>query len=311
MDVLLEVRDLKKRFGEKVAVDGISFSVKRGDILGLLGPNGAGKTTAIRVMMGILDADSGNVTYVFNGKKTPMDKGRIGYLPEERGLYDDARVLDSLVYLASLKGTPPTSAREAALGWLRRFDLESWSHQKVEKLSKGMQQKVQFIASVLHQPDLLVLDEPFSGLDPLNQDFVKEIIHELREGGTTILLSAHQMSLVEELCDDICLINRGREVLSGNLSQIKDGYQESVVDLRYPKDEDVSFLEGLPGVRVTSRLPGRIWMRYSGPSPRDFLSQVAQRIEIMEISLRKPPLHDIFVETVRERGEDVENLELA
>lgn len=311
MDVLLEVRDLKKRFGEKVAVDGISFSVKRGDILGLLGPNGAGKTTAIRVMMGILDADSGNVTYVFNGKKTPMDKGRIGYLPEERGLYDDARVLDSLVYLASLKGTPPTSAREAALGWLRRFDLESWSHQKVEKLSKGMQQKVQFIASVLHQPDLLVLDEPFSGLDPLNQDFVKEIIHELREGGTTILLSAHQMSLVEELCDDICLINRGREVLSGNLSQIKDGYQESVVDLRYPKDEDVSFLDGLPGVRVTSRLPGRIWMRYSGPSPRDFLSQVAQRIEIMEISLRKPPLHDIFVETVRERGEDVENLELA
>ena len=311
MDVLLEVRDLKKKFGEKVAVDGISFSVKRGDILGLLGPNGAGKTTAIRVMMGILDADSGNVTYVFNGKKTPMDKGRIGYLPEERGLYDDARVLDTLVYLASLKGTPPTSAREAALGWLKRFDLESWSHQKVEKLSKGMQQKVQFIASVLHQPDLLVLDEPFSGLDPLNQDFVKEIIHELREGGTTILLSAHQMSLVEELCDDICLINRGREVLSGNLSQIKDGYQESVVDLRYPEDEDVSFLEGLPGVRVTSRLPGRVWMRYSGPSPRDFLSQVARRIEIKEISFRKPPLHDIFVETVRERGEDVENLELA
>ena len=311
MDVLLEVRDLKKRFGEKVAVDGISYSVQRGDILGLLGPNGAGKTTAIRVMMGILEADSGTVTYVFNGKRTPMDKGRIGYLPEERGLYDDARVLDTLVYLASLKGAPVHRARQDALGWLRRLDLKGWSHQRVEKLSKGMQQKVQFIASVLHRPDLLVLDEPFSGLDPLNQDFIKEIIHELREGGTTILLSAHQMSLVEELCDDIFLIHRGREVLSGNLRQIKDGYQEHIVELRYAEGEDVSFLDDLPGTRVTSRLRGRVWVRYSGPSPREFIGQVAQRTEIIELSLRKPPLHDIFVETVRERGEDVENLELA
>lgn len=311
MAALLEVEGLTKAFGGKVVVDQVSFTINRGDILGLLGPNGAGKTTAIRIMMGILAADSGTVTYTFGNQRTSMNKGRIGYLPEERGLYDDARVLDTLVYLASLKGYPVEEARREALEWLSRLELEDWSHQKVEKLSKGMQQKVQFIASVLHRPDLLVLDEPFSGLDPLNQDFIKDIIRELQEKGTTILLSAHQMTLVEELCDDIFLINRGREVLSGNLSQIKDRYEESIVDMRFPEEEDAGILERIPGVRVTSSLPGRVWFRYSGSSPSELLSRLGGQMKIKEITLRKPPLHDIFVETVRERGEEVEDLELA
>lgn len=304
MEKILDVRDLTKSFGAKKAVDRISLSVTRGEVMGLLGPNGAGKTTAIRMMMGILAPDEGEISFYFDGQPQSLDKARIGYLPEERGLYDDARVIDTLVYLAGLKGMPAKEARQEAGQWLEWLDLSAYSNQKLEKLSKGMQQKVQFIASILHRPELVLFDEPFSGLNPVNQDFFKDIIRELQEDGTTVLLSAHQMNLVEELCDSIFLINHGREVLSGKLQEIKDSYKESIVELRFDPDEDGSFLKTIPGLRIIREEPGFWVMRYSGSAGVNaLLQEIGGRLTVKAITVEKPPLHEIFIETVRERGE--------
>lgn len=307
MDLILKVENLSKSFGPKKAVDGINFGVSRGQIVGLLGPNGAGKTTAIRMIMGILAPDSGTINFYFNGPSQSLDKTKIGYLPEDRGLYEDVRVSDNLVYLAGLKGLPPRQAREKALAWLERLDLDAYADQKLEKLSKGMQQKVQFVASILHRPPLVLFDEPFSGLDPVNQDFFKEIIYELQAEGTTILLSAHQMNLVEELCDSIFLINQGREVLSGNLQDIKDSYKESIVELHYGAAEESGFLKTIPGLRMLQEKPGLAIMRYSGSAGiNKLLQELSSRLTISAVTVEKPPLHEIFIETVRERGEDIE-----
>ncbi|MFY9385144.1 MAG: ATP-binding cassette domain-containing protein [Dethiobacteria bacterium] len=307
MELILKVKDLAKSFGAKKAVDRISFGVPRGEIMGLLGPNGAGKTTAIRMIMGILPPDAGEIGFNFNGHFQPLDKSKIGYLPEERGLYEDVKVADNLVYLAGLKGKPAGEARREAQQWLERLDLVSYADQKLEKLSKGMQQKVQFVASILHRPPLVLFDEPFTGLDPVNQDFFKEIIRELRAGGTTILLSAHQMNLVEELCDSIFLINHGREVLSGKLQEIKESYKENIVELRYDPAEDGSFLKMIPGLRILQEQPGLAVMRYHGSAGINaLLQELGSRLTISAITVEKPPLHEIFVETVRERGEEVE-----
>ncbi len=307
MDTILEVKELAKHFGPKKAVDRICLNVIRGEVLGLLGPNGAGKTTAIRMIMGILPPDDGEIRFYFNGLSQALDKSKIGYLPEERGLYEDVRVCDSLVYLAGLKGMDASGARREALRWLERLDLEAYADQKLEKLSKGMQQKVQFIASILHRPPLVLFDEPFSGLDPVNQDFFKEIIRELQKEGTTILLSAHQMNLVEELCDSIFMINHGREVLSGKLQEIKDSYGENVVELRYDPEGDSSFLEAIPGLRILTEQPGRAAMRYSGSAGiNNLLRELGDRLTISAVTIEKPPLHEIFIKTVRERGETIE-----
>lgn len=304
MEKILDVRELSKNFGAKKAVDRISLSVTKGEVMGLLGPNGAGKTTAIRMMMGILAPDGGEISFYFNGRPQKLDKARIGYLPEERGLYDDARVIDTLIYLAGLKGMPAKEARQKAGQWLEQLDLAAYSDQKLEKLSKGMQQKVQFIASILHRPELVLFDEPFSGLDPVNQDFFKDIIRELQEGGTTVLLSAHQMNMVEELCDSIFLINHGREVLSGKLQDIKDSYKESIVELRFAPAEDSSFLKMIPGLRIIREETGFVVMRYSGSAGVNaLLQEIGSRLMINAITVEKPPLHEIFIETVRERGE--------
>ncbi len=307
MDLILKVENLSKSFGPKKAVDEINFGVSRGQIVGLLGPNGAGKTTAIRMIMGILSPDSGAINFLFDGPSKTLDKTKIGYLPEDRGLYEDVRVSDNLVYLAGLKGLPSGPARERALAWLERLDLSAYADQKLEKLSKGMQQKVQFIASILHRPPLVLFDEPFSGLDPVNQDFFKEIIRELQGEGTTILLSAHQMNLVEELCDSIFLINQGREVLSGNLQEIKDSYKESIVELRYSPAEESGFLKTIPGLRILQEKPGLAVMRYSGSAGiNSLLQELGSRLTINALTVKKPPLHEIFIETVRERGGVVE-----
>lgn len=307
MDLILDVKNLSKHFGAKKAVDDIRFGVARGEIMGLLGPNGAGKTTAIRMIMGILAPDTGEISFNFEGRLQPLDKSRIGYLPEERGLYEDARVTDSLVYLAGLKGRPADKARQEALAWLDRLDLSAYADQKLEKLSKGMQQKVQFIASILHQPALVLFDEPFSGLDPVNQDLFKEIIRELQAGGTTVLLSAHQMNMVEELCDSIFLINHGRKVLSGKLQKIKDSYKENIVELRYAPAEDSAFLKMVPGLRILREQPGLAVMRYSGSAGiNTLLQEFGSRLTINALTVEKPPLHEIFIETVRERGGSVE-----
>ncbi|MDQ7789811.1 MAG: DUF4162 domain-containing protein, partial [Clostridia bacterium] len=236
-----------------------------------------------------------------------LEKSRVGYLPEERGLYEDVKVLDNLVYLAGLKGMPRKDAVADGMVWLRRLGLEDYAHKKVEKLSKGMQQKVQFIASILHHPQLVLFDEPFSGLDPVNQDFIKSIIRELQAEGITVILSAHQMNLVEELCDSIFLINRGREILSGNLQEIKKGYKENVVELRYAPSCDSSFLKHIPGTRVLREEPGAATLRYGGSAVMaELLKDLSANLDIEEISIRKPPLHEIFIETIKERGECID-----
>jgi len=307
MEVALGVHGLTRSFGPKTVVDDISFEVKKGDIMGLLGPNGAGKTTAIRMIMGILSPDSGEISFYYNGKANSLDKNRIGYLPEERGLYDDARVLDTLVYLADLKGMSRKGAREEAMKWLHKFDLSNHANQRLEKLSKGMQQKVQFIATVLHQPDLVMLDEPFSGLDPINQELFKDFIRELQKEGCTVLLSAHQMNMVEELCENIFMIHQGRQVLYGSLNDIKRRHAEQLVSLTFPPSETSSFLKQEPGVTIVQEEPGRIIFRYAGSGEiNQLLRQLSSRISLEEISVQKPPLHDIFVQTVQRRGEPLE-----
>ncbi|MGB9591255.1 MAG: ABC transporter ATP-binding protein, partial [Candidatus Kryptoniota bacterium] len=220
---MLEVRDLRKTFASTIALDRVSFKVKPGEIFGLLGPNGAGKTTTIRISLGILEPDAGIV--LFNGEQlTDELKDKLAYLPEERGLYRKSRVLDVLVYFAGLRGIPVFEARKKAVEWLKRFELGVYANRKVEELSKGMQQKVQFISCLLHNPELLILDEPFSGLDPVNQMVLKDTMREMKASGKTIVFSTHQMEQAEKLCDRICLIDRGKVVLYGELSEIKKQY---------------------------------------------------------------------------------------
>ncbi|EEG77934.1 ABC transporter ATP-binding protein [Dethiobacter alkaliphilus] len=303
----LVINNLSKSYGNFKAVNNISFTVNKGEIMGLLGPNGAGKSTAIRIIMGILSASSGEVKFLFNGDSSVLDKSKIGYLPEERGLYDDVKVLDNLLYLASLKGVPQNEAKEEAMNWLERLNLANYANSKLEKLSKGMQQKVQFIGAILHKPALVVLDEPFSGLDPVNQDVFKEIILELGRQGTTVLLSAHQMNVVEELCDRIFMINKGKQVLFGSLKEIKQGFKEYMVKITYQGDGDVSFLQHKSGV---SRLhQGRHSVTFSYEADlgiSELLQEITEKVAVEEIRAEKPPLHDIFIQTVQQRGEEIE-----
>lgn len=306
MSATLIVEGLTKRYGETVACRNVSFAAHSGRVLGLLGPNGAGKTTAIRVIMGILRAEEGRI-FLFGDSDVAAGRHRVGYLPEERGLYDDVKVIDNLSYLGQLKGMDGREARRSALAWLQRLELDEWSDSKLNQLSKGMQQKVQFIAAVLHDPELLVLDEPFGGLDPVNQDVFKGLIREMQDAGKTILLSAHQMNVVEELCDSIFLINRGRRVLYGTLEDIKRNFEDSVVSVTHAPGEDTSFVDRIEGAAVTERGRTRMVFRYSGSAPpRDVIAELTDHLNVMEITFTKPPLHDIFIQTVRERGDSVE-----
>ncbi len=294
---VLEVRSISKQFESLRAVDDISFEVGRGEILGVLGPNGAGKTTSIRMILGIFQPDEGDIQIHIGGHSGRLLKERTGYLPEERGLYADATVLDVLTYFAELKGLRRSEARRRILVWLERFDLLDWQSKRVEKLSKGMQQKVQFIAAVAHKPDLLVLDEPFSGLDPVHQDLMKDVIRELRDGGAAIMLSAHQMNQVEELCDRIFLIHHGRRVLYGRLDDIKAAHGEHVVRLRF--DGAADGLAGLPGVAELSIEGDRASLRLErDASPDAFVRTLPTTLTIREIVVTRPPLHDIFVRTI-------------
>ena len=217
---MLSVRHLRKTFSTVVAVDDVSFDVERGEIFGLIGPNGAGKTTTIRAILNILLPDAGSIMY----EGRPFDettRNMVGYLPEERGLYRKSRLLDMILYFSDLRGMPRQEAKREAMRWLERFGLAERAGRKVEELSKGNQQKVQFITSVLHKPPLLILDEPFAGLDPVNQLLFQEVFQELRQEGRAIIFSTHQMDQAERLSDSLCLINRGRVVLGGSVRQVK------------------------------------------------------------------------------------------
>ncbi|NIG52970.1 ABC transporter ATP-binding protein [Chitinophaga sp. Cy-1792] len=225
---LLEVQHLKKYYATHKAVDDISFSISKGSIFGLLGPNGAGKTTLLRMITGIFYPDSGNI--LFDGRPFVAndDMQSIGYMPEERGLYKKKPVADQILYLAQLKGLDKKTAQSRVNYWLDKFELQKWAHKKVEELSKGMQQKVQFIATVLHEPQLLILDEPFSGLDPINSNIIKDEMFHLAEKGTTIIFSTHRMEQVEEICDHIMLVNKGHKILDGSVKQIRQDFKQGL-----------------------------------------------------------------------------------
>jgi ABC-2 type transport system ATP-binding protein len=261
------VSGLQKQFGRVEAVSDVSFEVYPGEIFGMLGPNGAGKTTSIRMMLDIFKPDAGQVA-LWGGPLTEEKKHRIGYMPEERGLYKDEKLEPTLVFMATLKGLDAATARERVAPWLERLDLAEHRHKKIQDLSKGMQQKAQLITTLIHEPDLIVVDEPFSGLDPVNTRLAKEILEEQRQAGKTIIMSTHQMHQVEALCTRIVLINRGRSVLYGKVSEIKRNFAGNAVSLEGQGDFD-----NLPGVLQVHRENGA-WQIGLKPAPAPRISSV-------------------------------------
>ena len=303
--MIIQVHDLVKRYGDVVAVDHLSFEVAQGEIFGLLGPNGAGKTTAIRVIVDILQPDAGRVTVL--GQPVGRAKDQVGYLPEERGLYRNLKVLDTLIYLAQLKGTRRSAARKQAMVWLERVELEDWADRKVRDLSRGMQQRLQFVASLVHDPQVLFLDEPFQGQDPINVDRLKGFIAELHELGKTVVLSSHQMNMVEALCDRILLINHGQAVLYGPLAEIKRQYAPNAVRVRARRIPPE--LPGVIGVEPNRASHGRPdggvfdLTLASGTKPWDVLRSLLDRaIEVEAFEVAPVPLEDIFVAAVGGEG---------
>jgi ABC-2 type transport system ATP-binding protein len=294
----LEASHLAKRFGDTQAVVDVSFAVAPGEIFGLLGPNGAGKTTTIRMLLDIFKPDSGNIR-IFGGEMDQEKKRRIGYMPEERGLYKDLKLEPTLVYLAALKGMEEAEARARLGDWLERFDLAEHRTKKVQELSKGMQQKAQIIATLVHDPDLVVIDEPFSGLDPVTTRLVKEIFEEQRQAGKSILMSTHQMYQVEALCDRIVLIDEGRTVLYGPVAEIKRNFAGNAVVVEGQGD-----FGGIPGVIETRRQNGTWHMALEiGTDPQAVLRSLAARedLRIERFELEEPSLDDIFIQTVQEK----------
>ncbi|MBP8864767.1 MAG: ATP-binding cassette domain-containing protein [Anaerolineae bacterium] len=287
---------VSKSFGPVKAVKDVSFEVYPGEIFGLLGPNGAGKTTTIRVMLDIFRPDGGEVTLFGNGM-TETTKHRIGYLPEERGLYKDLKLEPTLIYLATLKGLDEATARQRLEDWLKRFDLYDHRQKKIQELSKGMQQKAQLIATLLHDPDLIIVDEPFAGLDPVNTRLVKEIIEEQRRAGKAIIMSTHQMHQVEALCSRIVLINNGEAVLYGEVDQIRRQFAGNAVMLSGQGD-----FTGLPGVLEARQQNGDWHLALAvGVSPQEVLRALALRddIKLERFEIAEPSLEDIFVTVVR------------
>jgi ABC-2 type transport system ATP-binding protein len=298
---VVDVSHVNKSFGPLKAVDDVSFSVEQGEIFGLLGPNGAGKTTTIRLMLEIFKPESGQVS-ILGGPMDETKKDRIGYMPEERGLYQDITLERVLVYLATLKDVPSGEAHLRVKQYLDQFDLSAYKNKKVKDLSKGMQQKAQIIATLLHKPELVIIDEPFSGLDPINTQMVKNVLIDLRRQGVTIIMSTHQMHQVEEMCDRILLINHGRAVLYGNLDDIRRQYSGHAVLVR----TDGS-LPSIPGVESTEVHNSALKLNLSaGTSPQDVLRLlVAQNVPLEQFEIATPTLDEIFIRVVQDEDQPV------
>lgn len=299
---MLTIENISKRFGAHVANDHITLEVQTGRIFGLLGPNGAGKTTLLRMITNIIMPDEGAI--LLDGMPvSAIQQNAIGYMPEERGLYKKLTVGEQLKYFGQLKGLDGREAMKRSLRWLERMDASGWESKKVQELSKGMQQKVQFISTILHEPKLVILDEPFSGLDPLNSDLLISVTKELQQRGTTIILSTHQMDQVERLCDDIALINRGGVVLHGSVREVRAGFQSDRVFVDYHGDD--ADMRNIKGTTVVDSAAGRVELRLHNPDvrPTDVLRQAMKSVEITRFEVAEPSLHDIFVQTVR--GQDV------
>lgn len=296
---VIEVKNISKSFRDTQAVRNVSFDVPKGRIFGLLGPNGAGKTTAIRIINHILIADSGSVT--INGEKvSPKTQSMIGYMPEERGLYKKMKVGEQLIYLAQLKGLTHAEAKKKTRYWLDRFEASDWFNKEVGELSKGMSQKIQFIATIAHDPGIYIFDEPFSGLDPINSEMLKEIVIDLKEQGNTVLFSTHRMEQVEQMCDDICLFNKGKAVLKGNLRDIKQKFGKNTVNIEFEGDH--SFLDKLENVRINNRSANFAEIRVlDGQNMQNILKMAMDHAEIYKFERVEPSLTEIFISTV---GED-------
>ncbi len=294
---ILRLEHVTKKYKDQVAVDNISFEVERGTIFGMLGPNGAGKTSAIRIITTITGPDSGQVFFE-NEKLNKNHPARMGYLPEERGLYKKMKVGDHLIYLARLKGLSASDAATRCKAMLERFEALDWWNKKVEELSKGMQQKIQFIATIVHEPVLLILDEPFTGLDPINTSMIQDEIYRLKNQGVTILFSTHRMEQVEEMCENIILINRGKNVLLGNVQEIRNTYKENLYEVGFRGILPQQYNNGMELVRqfdhtAVFRLPDQ-------DSPNHLLQYLIQSgCEIQSFREILPSLNEIFIRQVK------------
>ena len=294
---ILEVRHLKKYYSTQKAVDDISFSVEKGSIFGLLGPNGAGKTTLLRMVTGIFFQDEGEI--LLEGRKfDPLnDVTRIGYMPEERGLYKKMKIGEQAVYLAQLKGLRKHDAMEKVKTWFMKFGMETWWNKKVEDLSKGMSQKLQFVTTVLHEPKLIILDEPFSGLDPVNANLIKDEIYDLAKKGCSIIFSTHRMEQVEEICDHIILVNKGQKILDGGVAQVKQQFKENLFQIGI--EQDPGNISSPMFEVIAQQYNGTILKIVDGYRPNDVLRYfIQQNIEVTSFHEILPSLNDIFIKLV-------------
>lgn len=297
--ITVQLDRVSKRFGDFTAVNDLSLEVRAGRVFGLIGPNGAGKTTTIRMIVNITAPDSGTIR-LFGNRIDPQLQDRIGYLPEERGLYKRMKVVDQLRFFAELKAVPRSVIEKRIDEWLERLKLAEWKHKRSRELSKGMQQKVQFISAVIHDPDLLILDEPFSGLDPVNVSLLKEVVSDLKRAGKTIIFSTHLMETAEKLCDDICLLNRSKKVLEGSLRQVKSSFGRNTVALR---------VEGGNGLLTQSKLISKVEhhsdetevLLNENADPQELLKQLIDSGAVVtKFEMIEPSLHNIFIEKVSE-----------
>ncbi len=300
MENTISVKSITKNFGSMRAVDNVSFEVKPGEIFGLLGPNGAGKTTSIRIVLDIFKPDSGEVS-ILGGPMNENKKNQIGYLPEERGLYQDIQLEYCLQYLASLKGLDKNTSHKRIETYMERFDLTEHRKKKVKELSKGMQQKAQLISTLVHQPSLIIIDEPFTALDPVNTQMVKDILREERASGKTVVMCTHQMHQVEQLCDRLVLINHGKSVLYGNLTDIQKQYSGNAVEIRTHQELPLS----IPGVLKIKHLNnnGNYLLTLSEEtSPQNLLKTLVNlNIELDQYEIAAPTLDEIFIKVVTQR----------
>ncbi len=297
----LRLLGVRKVFEGHTAVDDLTLEVARGSVFGLLGPNGAGKTTTLRMIMRVLAPDSGRVEVLGQDGRDLLD--HVGYMPEERGLYPRMVLEEQLLLFACLKGMGRADAARRLGPWLERLGLAEWRRRRLNELSKGMQQKAQLVATLLHDPEVLILDEPMSGLDPLAADQVRDVLLEWRDRGSTVVLSSHQMDTVERLCDAIALLHRGRKLLDGSVSEVKRRHGKNTVVLAF--DGDGSFLRSLPGVEAVRDFGRYVELRLGdGADHQALLREAAARLRVSRFELVEPSLHDIFVDTVREGGEE-------
>ena len=298
----IELEKVRKTYGSFVAVDDLSFKIEKGSVFGLLGPNGAGKTSTIRMMIGITAPDTGAIR-MFGRPFERKSLNSVGYLPEERGLYRKMKVLDQLVFMAELHGMSAAAAKQQAIEWCQRLDISFKLNSKVEELSKGLQQKIQFIAALLHDPEFIIMDEPFFGLDPVNATMLKDVLLDLKKQGRTILFSTHRMDQVEKLCDGLCLINQGKPVLQGTLKQVKAGYGKRNVQIEY--EGDGAFLERNPLVSKFNNYGNFVEVQLAhGADSQELLRAVAAHSRINRFELMEPSLEEIFIEVVGKHTAD-------